>query len=275
MLKSDPYRHVPALLGLLLVLLLGLAAAASAATQPSNQDPQFYRIEKVSDVHTRSAIAATGAGIIEAGRDYVVVEATPRESQAIQRLGLKLQPFQFPEELLKVFPPADSNYHDYSEMVAELQQAAFDHPAILSLFSVGLTYEGRNLWAAKISDNVGVDEDEPEVLFTFHQHAREHLGLEQGLYVLKMLTDEYGVDPRITSLVNSREIWLIFDANPDGGEFDIATGSYANWRKNRQPNAGSSYIGTDLNRNWSYRWGCCGGGSNDPSSTTYRGPFAF
>src|SRR5947199_302735 len=193
----------------------------------------------------------------------------------IQRLGLKPQRFQPPALSLRTFPAADSNYHDYAEMVAELQQAAFDHPAIVSLSSAGLSYEGRTLWAVKISDNVGVDEDEPEVLLTHHQHAREHLTVEQGLYTLHMLLDGYGVDPRITQDVDSREIWMIFDMNPDGGEYDIATGTYANWRKNRQPNAGSSYIGTDLNRNWAYNWGCCGGSSTDPSSTTYRGPAAF
>ena len=55
--------------------------------------------------------------------------------------------------------------------------------------------------------------------------------------------------------------------NPDGGEYDIATGSDTSWRKNRQPNAGSIAVGTDLNRNW----GCCGGSSGTPSSETYRG----
>jgi len=63
--------------------------------------------------------------------------------------------------------------------------------------------------------------------------------------------------------------------NPDGGEYDIATGSYRSWRKNRQPNSGSSYVGTDLNRNWDYRWGCCGGSSGSTSSETYRGSAAF
>ena len=82
-----------------------------------------------------------------------------------------------------------------------------------------------------------------------------------ALYTLRMLTDEYGVDQQITDLVNSREIWIVFDINPDGGEYDIATGTYRSWRKNRQPNAGSSFVGTDLNRNWGYRWGCCGGSS--------------
>jgi hypothetical protein len=63
--------------------------------------------------------------------------------------------------------------------------------------------------------------------------------------------------------------------NPDGGEYDHATGSYVSWRKNRQPNAGSSYVGTDLNRNWGYLWGCCGGSSGTFSSETYRGASPF
>ena len=42
-----------------------------------------------------------------------------------------------------------------------------------------------------------------------------------------MLTDEYGINQQITDLVNSREIWMVFDMNPDGGEYDIATGGTA------------------------------------------------
>ncbi|HVR96752.1 MAG TPA: M14 family zinc carboxypeptidase [Thermoanaerobaculia bacterium] len=254
--------------------MLGLSLAAPAAAQPA-KDTETYKVSQVFDSPTRSAIAATGADIFEVGHDYVLVEATGREARALKRLGLHLVRFRTQDEFLKVFPAADSAYHDYAEMVAELQQAAFDHPAIFSLFSMGLSNQGRTVWAGKISDNVGTDEDEPEVLFTHHQHAREHLTVEMALYTLKMLTDEYGTNPQITSLVDGREIWVVFDMNPDGGEYDIATGSYVSWRKNRQPNAGTSAIGTDLNRNWGYKWGCCGGSSGTASSSTYRGPAGF
>jgi uncharacterized protein (UPF0333 family) len=256
---------------LVLALLLALAVAAPAAAQSSGGTVSSYRISGVTNAQTRSAIAATGADIVEAGHDYVLVEATADEARAIGRLGLTLEP----QPTIQVFPPADSAYHDYAEMVADLQQVAFNHPDIFSLFSIGLTYEGRTVWAGKISDNVGVDEDEPEVLLTHHQHAREHLTVEQALYTLHMLTDEYNVDPRITNIVNNREIWIVFDMNPDGGEYDIATGAYASWRKNRQPNSGTTAIGTDLNRNFDYRWGCCGGSSGTPSSDTYRGASGF
>jgi hypothetical protein len=257
-----------------LFVMMGLLAARPAAAQPF-QETGTYKISQVFDVHTRSAIAATGADVFEVGHDYVLVTATAAEVMAIRRLHLRLVRFETPEEFLKAFPAADSAYHDYGEMLAELQQAAFDHPATFSLFSIGTSYEGRTVWAGKLSNNVAVDQDEPEVLLTHHQHAREHLTVEMALYTLHMLLDGYGVDPRITNIMNSREIWIVFDMNPDGGEYDIATGTYRSWRKNRQPNAGSSNIGTDLNRNFAYDWGCCGGSSGTTSSETYRGAAAF
>lgn len=256
------------------LLGLGWSLAAPARKQQDEKTPA-YIIRNVFDVQTRTAIARTGANIVEVGHDYILVEATDKELKAIEKLGLDIGKPTEAEVTMMLFPPADSNYHDYAEMFTEIQQAAADHPAIFQLFSIGQTYEGREIWAGKISDNVGLDEDEPEVLFTHHQHAREHLTVEMALYTLKMLTDEYGVDSQITNLVDTREIWMIFDVNPDGGEYDIATGTYRSWRKNRQPNSGSSYVGTDLNRNWDYRWGCCGGSSGTTSSETYRGASGF
>ncbi len=94
--------------------------------------------------------------------------------------------------------------------------------------------------AVKISDNVATDETEPEILFNAQQHAREHLTVEMAIYLLNLFTDNYGSDSRITNMVNSREIWIVPTVNPDGSEYDIATGSYRSWRKNRQPNSGSS-----------------------------------
>jgi carboxypeptidase T len=257
---------------LFIVLALALTAPVSAQ---SVKETTTYEISGVRDVHARNVIARTGADIFEVGHDYVLINATAAEAKALAKAGFTLVALSTQDQFDALFPPADSNYHDYAEMVAELQQAALDHPSIFSLFSLGISYQGRTIWAGKISDNVETDEEEAEVLFTHHQHAREHLTVEMALYTLGILTNEYGTDSQITSLVDNREIWMVFDMNPDGGEFDIATGSYVFWRKNRQPNTGSSAIGTDLNRNWGYKWGCCGGSSGTASSDTYRGAAAF
>jgi carboxypeptidase T len=173
------------------------------------------------------------------------------------------------------FPPGHEGYHTYAEVTAEVAAAATAHPDIVRRFSIGTSHQGRQLWAAKISDNVAVDENEPEVLFDGGHHADEHMSVEMTLRILRWLTDGYGSDPRITRLVDRREIWIVFLVNPDGAEYDIAGGRYNRWRKNRQPTPGTSYIGTDLNRNYDYRWTSAGRTSSDPKVNTYRGPSAF
>jgi len=268
--RKKLFRSLVVGVALVALLVLSLSPAVTALKQ-SNERTPVYIIHNVFDAETRSAIAATGALIIEAGKDYVLVEATRKEKNAIEALGLFPSEAVGPDASILAFPAADSGYHDYAEMVTDIQQAASNHPDIFSLSSIGTSYEGRTIWLGKISDNVNVDEDEPEALFTHHQHAREHLTVEMALYTMHMLVDEYGVDQQITDLVNSREIWIVFDLNPDGGEYDIATGTYRSWRKNRQPNPGSSAVGTDLNRNWGYKWACCGGSSGTTSSETYHG----
>ena len=120
------------------------------------------------------------------------------------------------------FPSADSRYHNHAEMSAEIDQRIAQYPNIMSKRVIGKSYQGRDLVAIKISDNVGTDENEPEVLFTHHQHAREHLTVEMALYLLREFGEDYGTDSRITNMVNGREIWIIPDLNPDGGEYDIA-----------------------------------------------------
>ncbi|HSK53117.1 MAG TPA: M14 family metallopeptidase [Clostridia bacterium] len=173
------------------------------------------------------------------------------------------------------FPAGQEAFHTYAEMAAETLATATAHPDIVERFSIGRSYEGRELWAVKVSDNVGVDEPEPEVLIDGLHHGDEHMSLEMTLAVLRWLTAGYGSDERVTRIVDSREIWIVFALNPDGATRDILGGRYWNWRKNRQPNAGTTAIGTDLNRNYDYRWGCCGGSSGTASSTRYRGPKAF
>jgi carboxypeptidase T len=259
----------------LAVAALVFSTTGSAASDPRPRASAEYLVSGVETSADRSAVAATGAAVNSFEHGILNVTATPEEAERIQALGLRTEretalPRTDGATPLD-FPSADSNYHNFTEMTAEIDQAVADHPSILSKANIGTSYEGRQMVALKISDNVGTDEDEPEVLFTAHQHAREHLTIEMALYLLHQLTDLYGTDSHVTDLVNSREIWIIPDLNPDGGEWDIRSGSYAGWRKNRQPNSGSSNVGTDLNRNWPYQWGCCGGSSGSTSSETYRG----
>jgi carboxypeptidase T len=272
-------RSLIAVFGLLVVFVAsaftGEASARPTAPTPKPIPSFQYDVGGVRTVQQRSGIAATGAAIDAVDGYNVTITATEREAQAIRRQGFnvtRLAP-ESPGTGIGTldFPASDSAYHNFTELTSEVNSIVAAHPAIARKSVIGASYQGRDIMAIKISDNVATDESEPEVLFTHHQHAREHLTVEMALYLLHQLTDNYGSDTRITNLVNTREIWILPDLNPDGGEYDIATGSYRSWRKNRQPNSGSSNAGTDLNRNWAYQWGCCGGSSGSTSSETYRG----
>lgn len=268
---------------LLSTLAVGAAFVLSAPAASSNVDRTAdsvsqYRITGPKTFADRNAIARTGAAIDYFEHGQIYVHATQTEARQIRRLGFEvalLPPVTEGDLGIQDFPPADSNYHNYAEMVTEINNVAAAYPSLVKISTIGQSYQGRAIYAIKISDNVGVDEDEPEILLNAHLHAREHLTVEMALYLLNMFTGQYASDTRVRNVVNSREIWILPDLNPDGGEYDIASGSYRSWRKNRQPNSGSSYVGTDLNRNFSYQWGCCGGSSGSPSSDTYRGPSAF
>ncbi|RDG33949.1 M14 family metallopeptidase [Streptomyces corynorhini] len=284
-------RRRPATLAAALLLTLGLAATATTAaagpprpgatTAVGERDTRQYEIQLHATSATRTALARTGVSVDESDSERVVVSAGPGQLAELRALGyeptaLDAVPDRAGDGVVTPydFPPGDSAYHNYARMTAEINSVVAAHPTLASQRVIGTSYEGRNIVAIKISRNVAVDENEPEVLFTHHQHAREHLTVEMALYLLKELTSGYGTDARITTLLDTREIWIIPDLNPDGGEYDIATGSYRGWRKNRQPNSGSTAVGTDLNRNWAYRWGCCGGSSGTTSSETYRGSAA-
>ncbi|WP_433530893.1 M14 family zinc carboxypeptidase [Micromonospora sp. CA-263727] len=287
------FRTVPVRRALALIVAAGLGLLAisappvSARPAPDREEQPAaapYRVLGPRTLADRSAVARTGASIDYSEHGVLHVSATRAEAAAITRLGFRLEEVApAPTDRghddgdvgVLAFPPADADYHDYAELTTVVNQIVATYPSIARKISIGTSYEGRDLMAVKISDNVAVDENEPEILFNSQQHAREHLTVEMAIYLMRLFTQNYGTDSRITNLVNSREIWIVPSVNPDGSEYDIATGSYRSWRKNRQPNSGSSYVGTDLNRNWSYNWGCCGGSSSSTSSDTYRGPSAF
>jgi carboxypeptidase T len=168
-------------------------------------------------------------------------------------------------------------FYNYQEIVTALDSMHILYPNICTeKDSLGAGWEGHTIWMVKISDNPEINEDEPEVMFDALHHAREPGSYTAMLYAMWWLLENYGSDPEATHLVDSRQLYFIPVANPDGLIYNQTTNPYGggNWRKNRRNN-GSSY-GVDLNRNYGYQWGYDNlGSSPTPSSDTYRGPSAF
>ena len=154
-------------------------------------------------------------------------------------------------------------YLTYDEIVDHMRSAESRAPAIAELVDVTamygtpLTHEGRAMYALRISDNVGVDEDEPTFLMVAAHHANEIGTPVVALDAIGRFLRGYGSDQTITSLVDEYEIWIAPLWNPD---------SHPDSRKNgRTPN------GVNLNRNYPFLWDTACSGSTDPTHGNFKG----
>ena len=170
-------------------------------------------------------------------------------------------------------------YYTFAEIETHLSELHQAHPQIVSdLLEIGITLEGRSIWAICLSDNPEIDEDEPEILFTGLHHAREPMAMMNLFYFMNWLVENYEVDPKATALLNHREMWFVPCINPDGYVYNelIAPGGGGMHRKNRSPHCIDGNMGVDLNRNYGYMWGYDNTGSSPaPCEDTFRGPAPF
>jgi carboxypeptidase T len=244
--------------------------------------PRFIQVA-AKDKYERSAIAKLGMSIEAVRSDSVWGFANNREIAKLQRSGFRILG-NFPIEVARGghagtfdFPPADSVYHNYARLLNDLQAIQSANSDIVRQVSIGKSHEGRDLVALHINTNPNelngrAPSAKPGVIYMGAHHAREHLSVEVPLKLAKYLTDNRR-SPVISPLLDQRDIWIIPMVNPDGAEFDIYTGRYAFWRKNRRNNNDGTF-GVDLNRNYGYEWGT-GGSDTDTDSDVYMGPQPF
>lgn len=199
----------------------------------------------------------------------------PKLSQAEQQALLEQQRKQFNAPENFHFGSACHGYYSFNEMAADLDDMRTQYPNLITVKqSLGLSIQGRDLWMVKISDNPDVDEPETEVLYTGVHHAREPQGMATLMYFMWYLLENYGTDPTVTNLVNTRELYFVPIVNPDGYVYNEPSCGF--WRKNMRDNGIPGCEGVDLNRNYAYAWGYDNNGSDpNPCGETYRGSAGF
>jgi len=134
-------------------------------------------------------------------------------------------------------------YPTYSQYVELMNYYATTYPGFCSLQDVGGTQDGdHRLLALKISDNVGVEEDEPEFFYTATMHGDETAGYVLTLRLIDDLLSLYATDSEISGLVDNMVIWVNPLANPDG--------TFAGGDSNVSGSQRSLSNGADPNRNF-------------------------
>jgi len=117
-------------------------------------------------------------------------------------------------------------------------------------------------------------------------HAREIATPEVVMRMIDYLLNNYDTNADVHWLVDYHDIWLMPEVNPDGHHIVEAGGggnSPYYYRKNGNnvggggcswPPTVSDHFGVDNNRNFPFKWGCCGGSSGFVCDQTYRGTSA-
>jgi len=114
---------------------------------------------------------------------------------------------------------AFDGYHDYSAAVRFMDYYAETYPDIVEKFSIGQSYLGTTVWGVIITNKAtGPHTDKPAYWADGNRHAGEVTGGEAVLYTIKYLCENYGADPVVTSIVDSKVAYLVPKMNPDGSD---------------------------------------------------------
>ncbi|MCI0644033.1 MAG: PKD domain-containing protein [Chloroflexi bacterium] len=283
-----------AFLLLLTLFILSLALGLAFQDAPAGQDPVFeYDFVVVRAYFDDPALVLQLASWKEPwevhyDKGYLVTDVTAAQYEQMRQMGFRLE---IDEELTaqlneprQPLPgqgggiPGFPCYRTVEETFATATDIVANYPQLATWTDVGDSWEkvspgglpGYDMLVLRLTNNT-TPGPKPKLFVMSAIHAREYTTAELNTRFAEYLVQNYGSDPDVTWLLDYHEVHLLLHANPDGRK-KAETGLL--WRKNTDNNycANTDSRGVDLNRNFEFQWGCCGGSSSNQCSDTYRGP---
>lgn len=206
-----------------------------------------------------------------AGRTYPTVYGGYRTVEAFRMFHADLAA-AYPELVRRV---------EYGQSWRRTQDATTGHP----LEALCVTANAANGCALR------PDSAKPRFLVMAQIHARELTAGEIAWRLLTHLVDAYQENAEVTALLESTEVWVVPQANPDGTEVSLrgleeegTVMTSPAWQRKNVDDADNdgapctgpwavSQDGVDLNRNWDSHWGGKGS-SPDRCNLAHHGPKA-
>jgi len=179
------------------------------------------------------------------------------------------------------------NYYAIKYQHSHLDGLVARHPDKAETFSIGTSYEGRDMKVIRISNDLANAASKPMIWVDGGIHAREWISSHTVLYIANTLLSEIdtGLKSQVTSMLDTYQFVILPMSNPDGYEYSRTHNRL--WRKTRRPSGckydytrpdGSCYYGQcygiDPNRNFDADFGRQGVSKN-PCSDVYPGKKAF
>uniref|UniRef100_A0A182QXZ6 Zinc carboxypeptidase A 1 n=1 Tax=Anopheles farauti TaxID=69004 RepID=A0A182QXZ6_9DIPT len=155
-------------------------------------------------------------------------------------------------------------YQTLDDIYAWIDEQVAANPTILSVETIGKSYEDRDMKVVKLSYKTG----NPGIFIESNIHAREWITSATVTWLInEFLTS---TAPEVRDLAENYDWYILPVVNPDGFNYTKTTNRL--WRKNRYPHNVLCY-GVDMNRNFPGHW-MEGGASAVPCTDTYAGPEA-
>lgn len=227
---------------LFLTLAGGMSAPAIAASPEAERSPALVRVFTGADL---ARLSALGTDIVSVRRGYAEVRVTDDELKTLSIEGFTT--FRVPDRAREEFLQRQAageigggtvdSYYTLATLASDLQAVAAAHPDICRLYSAGTSVQGRSLHVMKITADPDAANRKPGFRYIGSMHGNEPLGMEMLMRLIHLLAEGYGVDPRLTRLVDELEIYVLPLMNPDG---------YGGFASPQRYNA----HGVDLNRNF-------------------------
>jgi hypothetical protein len=272
-----------------ILLVAAPPSGAAASGPPPGNGPWVVRAQFTERAQVNALAATTEPWEVNYGQGYLIVDVDREGWQNLLNLGfvVEVDPIRT-EEMLRPrvrLPgqgvdsiPGFPCYRTVEETFASAQAIVAAHPTLASWIDVGDSWEkftagglpGYDMMVLKLT-NSAIPGPKPKLFITSAIHAREYATAELMTRYAEYMANNYGTDADVTWMLDTQEIHLLLQTNPDGRK-QAETG--LSWRKNTNPiNCGNNNSrGIDLNRNFPYNWNCCGGSSGSGCAETYRGP---
>jgi len=199
-----------------------LSKQANQALEEINRRGEVYFSFQLNDF-TQLSTLTKRISISKIDGHTVYAYANQKEFSDFSKIKIDYEVLTAPSELYTVKMSNDlkqvltwNYYPTYPAYEALMQQFTNDHPDICKLITIATLASGHKILALRISDNVNMEENEPEFLYSSSIHGNETSGYILMLHLADSLLSGYGTSARIKNLVNNFDIVICPLANPDG-----------------------------------------------------------
>lgn len=124
------------------------------------------------------------------------------------------------------------------EVEQALNAFAEAYPGLCAISSIGTSHEGRPILCATLTNReTGPDTEKPAFWLDANIHATEVTGCMGALHLIQTVLERYGSDPRVTTLLDTRALYVVPCLNPDGMEQALTSPVYVRSGTRRYPYA--------------------------------------